>query len=92
MSYFWYWIFFHWSYANLHLLFRDEIIALIIVLRLNRNWSSQWQKIKIDKLYVEIEEQKGKTTKNKFDRFLSKFIVESKTGRKISLSKQKYEN
>ena len=60
-----------------------EIIALIIVLRLNRNWSSQWQKIKIDKLYVEIEEQKGKKTKNKFDRFLSKFIVENKTGRKI---------
>ena len=60
-----------------------EIIALIIVLRLNRNWSSQWQKIKIDKLYVEIEDQKGKKTKNKFDRFLSKFIVESKTGRKI---------
>ena len=60
-----------------------EIIALIIVLRLNRNWSSQWQKIKIDKLYVEIEEQKGKKTKNKFDRFLSIFIVESKTGRKI---------
>lgn len=60
-----------------------EIIALIFVLRLNRNWSSQWQKIKIDKLFVEIEEQKRKKTKDKFDRFLSKFIVENKNGRKI---------
>ena len=40
-----------------------EIIALIIVLKLNRNRSSQWQKIKIDKLYVEIEEQKEKQLK-----------------------------
>ena len=59
LSYFWYWIFF--IGATLILPFAGiEIIALIIVLRLNRNWSSQWQKIKIDKLYVEIEEQKGK--------------------------------
>ena len=61
-----------------------EIIALIIVLRLNEIGLPNG-KIKIDKLYVEIEEQKGKTTKNKFDRFLSKFIVEVRLEEKYIL-------
>ncbi len=32
---------------------------------------------------LRLKNKKEKKTKNKFDRFLSKFIVESKTGRKI---------
>tara|TARA_Y100001935_G_C17277724_1_gene495641 strand:- start:72 stop:533 length:462 start_codon:yes stop_codon:yes gene_type:complete len=61
-----------------------EIIILILVLRANRNWLNQSEKILLNKLYVKLK--KG----NKFivfDRFLAKFsIIEANNTKKVFIS------
>ena len=61
-----------------------EIILLFIILRVNRNWLNQSEKIYLDKLYVKLEKGKNDIT---FDRFLSKFsIVDHKTKKRIFIT------
>ena len=61
-----------------------EILLLFIILRLNRNWLNQSEKIYLDKLYVKLEKGKNDIT---FDRFLSKFsIVDHKTKKRIFIT------
>ena len=61
-----------------------EIMLLFIILRVNRNWLNQSEKIYLDKLYVKLEKGKNDIT---FDRFLSKFsIVDHKTKKRIFIS------
>ena len=57
--------------------------VLFIILRVNRNWLNQSEKIYLDKLYVKLEKGKNDIT---FDRFLSKFsIVDHKTKKEYLL-------
>ena len=61
-----------------------EIILLFIILRVNRNWLNQSEKIYLDKLYVKLEKGKNDIT---FDRFLSKFsVVDHKTKKRIFIT------
>ena len=61
-----------------------EIMLLFIILRVNRNWLNQSEKIYLDKLYVKLEKGKNDIT---FDRFLSKFsIVDNKTKKRIFIT------
>ena len=61
-----------------------EIMLLFIILRVNRNWVNQSEKIYLDKLYVKLEKGKNDIT---FDRFLSKFsIVDHKTKKRIFIT------
>ena len=59
-----------------------EILALITIIKLNRDWSNQLQIIAIDKLYVNITKNKKKKI---YDRFLSKFLIQEKNGAKVIL-------
>ena len=61
-----------------------EIMLLFIILRVNRNWLNQSEKIYLDKLYVKLKKGKNDIT---FDRFLSKFsIVDHKTKKRIFIT------
>ena len=59
-----------------------EIVALIIIIKLNRDWSNQLQILAIDKLHVKITNNKRKKI---YDRFLSKFLIHEKNGAKVIL-------
>ncbi|RPG44273.1 MAG: DUF2244 domain-containing protein [Gammaproteobacteria bacterium TMED112] len=64
-----------------------EIIILFIILKLNRDWLNQSEKIYLDKLYVKFKKGKNDLT---FDRFLSKFsVVDHKTKKKIFITTNK---
>ena len=64
-----------------------EILVLFMVLKANRNWLNQSEKIYLDKLYVKLE--KGSVNQT-FDRFLSKFsVVDHKTKKKIFITNEK---
>ena len=68
-----------------------EVLALILILRVNRKWLNQKQALYLDKLYVELEEDDKKIT---FDRFLSKFLIEENNSKKelfIKSNNQKIE-
>ena len=69
--------------APLILLFAGlEILALITIIKLNRDWSNQLQILAIDKLHVKITNNKRKKI---YDRFLSKFLIQEKNGAKVIL-------
>ena len=57
-----------------------EVLALILILRINRKWLNQKQALHLDKLYVKIEKDDKKMI---FDRFLSKFLVEENNSKKV---------
>ena len=57
-----------------------EVLALILILRINRKWLNQKQALHLDKLYVKIEKNDKKMI---FDRFLSKFLVEQNNSKKV---------
>ena len=57
-----------------------EVLALILILRINRKWLNQKQVLHLDKLYVKIEKDDKKMI---FDRFLSKFLVEENNSKKV---------
>ena len=59
-----------------------EILALITIIKLNRDWSNQLQILAIDKLHVKITNNKRKKI---YDRFLSKFLIQEKNGTKVIL-------
>ena len=59
-----------------------EILALITIIKLNRDWSNQLQILAIDKLHVKITNNKRKKI---YDRFLSKFLIQEKNGAKTIL-------
>jgi uncharacterized membrane protein len=59
-----------------------EILTLIIIIKLNRDWSNQLQILSIDKLHVKITNNKRKKI---YDRFLSKFLIQEKNGAKVIL-------
>jgi uncharacterized membrane protein len=61
-----------------------EIIVLISVLKVNRNWLNQSEKIRLDKLYVKLKKGNKQIT---LDRFLSKFsIVDHKTKKRLFIT------
>ena len=57
-----------------------EVLALILILRINRKWLNQKQVLHLDKLYVKLEKDDKKMI---FDRFLSKFLVEENNSKKV---------
>ena len=59
-----------------------EILALITIIKLNRDWSNQLQILAIDKLHVKITNNKRKKI---YDRFLSKFLIQEKNGANVIL-------
>ena len=59
-----------------------EILALITIIKLNRDWSNQLQILAIDKLHVKITNNERKKI---YDRFLSKFLIQEKNGAKVIL-------
>ena len=59
-----------------------EILALITIIKLNRDWSNQLQILAIDKLHIKITNNKRKKI---YDRFLSKFLIQEKNGVKVIL-------
>ena len=59
-----------------------EILALITIIKLNRDWSNQLQILAIDKLHVKITNNKRKKI---YDRFLSKFWIQEKNVAKVIL-------
>ena len=59
-----------------------EILALITIIKLNRDWSNQLQILAIDKLHVKITNNKRKKI---YDRFLSKFLIQEKNRAKVIL-------
>ena len=64
-----------------------EILILFLVLKANRNWLNQSEKIELDKLYVKLKKGKNDLI---FDRFLSKFsIVDHKTKKRIFITNDK---
>ena len=64
-----------------------EILILFLVLKENRNWLNQSEKIELDKLYVKLKKGKNDLI---FDRFLSKFsIVDHKTKKRIFITSDK---
>jgi len=63
-----------------------EIFVLIIIIKLNRDWSNQLQILEIEKLHVKITTNKKKKT---YDRFLSKFLVQgNKQAKRIFFQSQ----
>lgn len=66
-----------------------EIIALFLVLRINRSWVNQSQTLIIDKLYVYFGTSEKKEDLKKYDRFHSKFLVEEDQIKKIYLVHKK---
>jgi len=66
-----------------------EILALIIVLRINRSWVEQTQTIAIDKLYVYLSNSSRKSELKKYARFHSKFIIENDQTKKVFLMHKK---
>ena len=61
-----------------------EILILFLVLKANRNWLNQSEKIELDKLYVKLKKGKNDLI---FDRFLSKFsIFDHKTKKRIFIT------
>ena len=65
-----------------------EILALITIIKLNRDWSNQLQILAIDKLHVIITNNKRKKI---YDRFLSKFLIQEKNGAKVILLQSRKE-
>ena len=65
-----------------------EILALITIIKLNRDWSNQLQILAIDKLHVKITNNKRKKI---YDRFLSKFLIQEKNGAKVILLESRKE-
>ena len=64
-----------------------EILILFLVLKANRNWLNQSEKIELDKLYVKLKKGKNDLI---FDRFLSKFSrVDHKTKKRIFITSDK---
>ena len=64
-----------------------EILILFLVLKANRNWLNQSEKIELDKLYVKLKKGKNHLI---FDRFLSRFsIVDHKTKKRIFITSDK---
>ena len=64
-----------------------EILILFLVLKANRNWLNQSEKIELDKLYVKLKKGKNDLI---FDRFLSKFsIIDHKTKKRIFITSDK---
>ena len=64
-----------------------EILILFLVLKANRNWLNQSEKIELDRLYVKLKKGKNDLI---FDRFLSKFsIVDHKTKKRIFITSDK---
>ena len=64
-----------------------EILILFLVLKANRNWLNQSEKIELDKLYVKLKKGKNDLI---FDRFLSRFsIVDHKTKKRIFITSDK---
>ena len=59
-----------------------EILALITIIKLNRDWSNQLQILAIDKLHVKITDNRKQKI---YDRFLSKFLIQEKNGTKVIL-------
>tara|TARA_Y100000817_G_scaffold131731_1_gene103168 strand:+ start:83 stop:544 length:462 start_codon:yes stop_codon:yes gene_type:complete len=57
-----------------------EVLALILIIRINRKWLNQKQVLYLDKLYVKIEKDDKKMI---FDRFLSKFFIEKNNSKKV---------
>lgn len=66
-----------------------EIIALFLVLRINRSWVNQSQTLIIDKLYVYFGTSEKKDYLKKYDRFHSKFVIEEDQNKKIYLVHKK---
>ena len=66
-----------------------EIIALFLVLRINRSWVNQSQTLIIDKLYVYFGTSEKKEGLKKYDRFHSKFVIEEDQNKKIYLVHKK---
>lgn len=63
-----------------------EIFVLIVIIKLNRDWSNQLQILEIEKLHVKITTNKKKKT---YDRFLSKFLVQgNKQAKRIFFQSQ----
>ena len=61
-----------------------EIIVLFSVLKVNRDWLNQSEKIHLDKLYVKLKKGSKQIT---LDRFLSKFsIVDQKTKKRLFIT------
>lgn len=61
-----------------------EIIVLFSVLKVNRDWLNQSEKIHLDKLYVKLKEGSKQIT---LDRFLSKFsVVDQKTKKRLFIT------
>ena len=65
-----------------------EILALVTIIKLNRDWSNQLQILAIDKLHVKITNNKRKKI---YDRFLSKFLIQEKNGAKVILLQSRKE-
>ena len=61
-----------------------EILALITIIKLNRDWSNQFQILAIDKLHVKITDHRKQKI---YDRFLSKFLIQVKNGKNVILLK-----
>ena len=58
-----------------------EIIVLISVLKVNRDWINQSEKIYLDKLYLKLKKGSNEIT---LDRFLSKFsVTDQKTKKRL---------
>ena len=61
-----------------------EIIVLFSVLKVNRDWLNQSEKIHLDKLYVKLKKGSKQIT---LDRFLSKFsVVDQKTKKRLFIT------
>ena len=61
-----------------------EVLVLISVLKLNRDWLNQSENLYLDKLYVKYKKGKNEMV---FDRFLSKFsVVDLKTTKKVFIT------
>ena len=58
----------------------NVVLALILIIRINRKWLNQKQVLYLDKLYVKIEKDDKKMI---FDRFLSKFFIEKNNSKKV---------
>ena len=58
-----------------------EIMVLISVLKVNRDWVNQSEKIYLDKLYLKLKKGSNEIT---LDRFLSKFsVIDQKTKKRL---------
>ena len=73
---------FNYCYEDKYFQSGLEILVLITIIKLNRDWSNQLQILAIDKLHVKITNNKRKKI---YDRFLSKFLIQEKNGAKVIL-------